>query len=691
MFNRSTWESWRQDLGRRSEYQSFQLNSLIWGGSAVGIGCAIAILIALFLPVSTDGLEEAKRLGIVSTTILDDYPNDHEAKIYMVSLILALPLSFLAWCVLAWRATRPSLPLDGDNQKNDTSDSVSTASFSSTLPSLFWFDFLLIPILIVCLIYDSRFFTDANYTFTFLAEEGQFSDWIQKLRQGKMFHQDGFSLYGPLMVYPLVWLEDLFGPSLMVLRIYRFILDILAYLLFYFVLRDITGRRKIATAGMLIFVGFYYPWFVAPNGTMLRIIIGLVPILLCYRWLNTRQIRFLLGAGIASGLIIFYSQEVGAGATLAVLAMLTFSGFQEENWRLGLHDIGIFLGGLLTGAMPVVISFAQMGALQALVMNLIEYPQLAMLGYAAFPFPSLISAFEKLVANPGFGSFRAFCAVFFISYGPVLLYTCVILFISIRWLIRRSTALDTVLFGIACFGLIYYRSALARSGFDKSGTVFPPALILSIIVLWCLWHLGRRVWTQPQVHRKLLSIYTGAGSLILSGLLSYSLWVNDFSLQVCLDRTFHRVIDAPSYWTKNGWQPFSTPYLDGLYGPAAWVDRLEEITSFIQSRTRSDEYIFVYPNEPMYYSLLNRPNPTRWGNTYNAITSAHRRSIVQDLERTKPQWVLYSKDTWRIDMIPEEEQVPEITAYLNTHYEPEQSFGGIHILKRRRPLSPQVE
>jgi len=688
MFNRSIWESWRQDLNRRSEHLTFQFNSLLWGGLAICIGCAIAIIVALLLPVSTDGLEEAKRLGIVSGTILADYPDDHDTKIYIVSLILALPLSFLAWCALAWRATRSALPLNEYNQ-NDASAPESTTSYVPVSRSLLWCDFIVIPILLVCLTYDGRFFTEANYTFTLLAEEGQFIDWVQKLHQGRIFHQDGFSLYGPLMVYPLVWLEELFGSSLMVLRIYRFVLDVLAYMLFYFVLLDVTGRRKIAIVGILIFVGFYYPWFSAPNGTMLRIVIGLLPILLCYRWFNTRQIRFLIGAGITSALIVFYSQEVGAGTTLAVLAMLVFSGFQE-TWRQGLHAIGIFFISFFIGAMPVIISFAQMGALQALFMNLTEYPKLAMLGYSAFPFPSLISAFEKMIANPGYVSLRSFIFVFFVSYGPILLYTSIILLVAIRWLIKRSTSFDAILFGLACFGLVYYRSALGRS-WGKSGTVFPPALILSIILLWWLWHLGRHAWAQPRVHRRLIYIYTSAVGLILAGLLSYSLWVTNFSIKIGINRTFHKVIDAPTYWTQSGWQPFSTPYLAGLYGPPAWVDRLEAITSFIQSRTQPDEYIYVFPNEPMYYRLLNRPNPTRWGNAYNAITSAHRRSIVEDLERTKPQWVLYSMDTWRLDMIPEEIQVPEITAYLTQYYELDQIIGKTHLLKRRQSSPPQVE
>ncbi|MEE2994660.1 MAG: hypothetical protein VX603_15965, partial [Gemmatimonadota bacterium] len=177
MFNRSTWESWRRDLNRRSEHQTFQLNSLLWGGLVVCIGSGIVILLAFFLPVSTDSLEEAKRLGIVSTTILDDFPDDHAAKIYFVSLIFVLPLSFLSWCALAWRSTHFDSPLDGYNQNAASAPKVTTSNVTD-LRSLLWFDFLLLPILLVCLIYDGRFFKESKYNIKFISEEGQICDLI---------------------------------------------------------------------------------------------------------------------------------------------------------------------------------------------------------------------------------------------------------------------------------------------------------------------------------------------------------------------------------------------------------------------------------------------------------------------------------------------------------------------------------
>jgi hypothetical protein len=48
-------------------------------------------------------------------------------------------------------------------------------------------------------------------------------------------------------------------------------------------------------------------------------------------------------------------------------------------------------------------------------------------------------------------------------------------------------------------------------------------------------------------------------------------------------------------------------------------------------------------------------------------------------------------DTWRLDMIAEEIQVPEITAYLTQYYELDQIIGKTHLLKRRQSSPPQVE
>lgn len=667
---------WRCAIQPVAGQYEFQSVAWMWGAVSVLAGCLAAILIGLWLPVSTAGLEEAKRLGIVSGTVLNDYPKTHDSAVYMVSLAAGIPIALLVWHAGVFRflRSRPITP-------TPIPSSTPTASFfPSALRALFWFDYVFIPLLFMTLSYDGRFFTDANGSAVLLFEEGEFADWVHKILHGGVLHRDAFCLYGPLMVYPIVWSMQLFGTSLLVMRIYCFVVNIVAYFLFYIILRDITRRRTVALAGALLFFSFYYPFFTAPNGSMLRISIGLMPPLLCYHWIRSQKIFLIISAGILAGLLVFYSQEVGIGAIISVTAMLILHSI-EQSPRDMVKTLGPFFLGVAAGAAPVMIAFAAMDALGDMIVNLIEYPRYAMLGYAARPYPSLISAVEKLLANPSYIAFRSLSAVLMISYWPVVLYASVVIYALIRYGMGRLSSLDLVLFGIACFGLVYFRSALGRSGFDKNGTVFPPGLMLSAILLYRFWDLGRTAITSPVWGRRIAGFYTFTGGIVVAGLTSYGLWVSNFSLKLTWDCNLHKVIDSASYWREIDWSPSRVPVLSGMYTPVGWEDHLMQVAAYIQTHTRPDDPIYVFPNEPIYYFLLDRKNPTRFSYSQHAITTQDRIETVRALKKTRPLYVLYFTTIWRLDDIPEEIAVPEITEYIRKSYRLEQAMGPVQILK----------
>lgn len=672
---------WRRWLVASAETEAFQLNALRWGLLAVGVGCLAAIMVGAWLPVSTTGLMEAKRLGIISTTTLRDYPKDHESAVYLGSLATAIPLAFFVWCGCAWRAWRRQDATGMAGQERMIRHEDEGLASASKLRSIPLFDYVILPLLIALAIYDGRFFTEGTNSFVLLAEDGQFVAWVQKILSGQVLHRDAFCLYGPLMVYPVAWVMQVFGQTFMVMRVYRFVLDILAYLFVYVLLRDLTQTRRVTLAGMALFMGFYFPVFPSVNGTMLRITIGMAPIYAWYRWSLTGRSRWLWLSGVAAGLIVFYSQEVGISAVLAVGAVLALQGIQGPR-QSAVRALTRFLAGVMVGMLPVVLAFAKVGAVEPLFANLISYPRYAMLGYAAFPYPSLLNTCQTLIADPSVGTLRSFVAVLFIAYWPIVLYASILLFVLIRALIARCTLYDLALFGLACFGLLFYRSALARSGMDKNGTVFPPGMVLSMVLMYELYQARRQALQHHRQRWGLVSLYTGIGGCLIAGLTAYGLWTANFSLHAALDRTIHKVIDGPAAYRRAGWQPFHLKQFKGLYGPPDWVARLEQVISYVQTHTKPNDYIFVFPNEPVYYFLTERLNPTRFGNTYIAVIHAHRVEIVEMLEQKRPMYVIYSLDTWRMDNIPEDIQVPELTTYLRQHYQTETEISGTRILRR---------
>ena len=108
------------------------------------------------------------------------------------------------------------------------------------------------------------------------------------------------------------------------------------------------------------------------------------------------------------------------------------------------------------------------------------------------------------------------------------------------------------------------------------------------------------------------------------------------------------------------------------------------ISQFLQHNTAPGDYVYFFPNEAAYYFLFDRRDPTRYVVSYLAATAAQRLQLIDDLERTRPAYVVYSLNTWRIDDIKERVQEPEVVDYLFRNYRIECYTPGAAIMKRRQ-------
>ena len=84
----------------------------------------------------------------------------------------------------------------------------------------------------------------------------------------------------------------------------------------------------------------------------------------------------------------------------------------------------------------------------------------------------------------------------------------------------------------------------------------------------------------------------------------------------------------------------------------------------------------------MDYFLFDKRNPTRYAIAYMAVTTEQRLDLIRDLEEKKPKYLVYSTNTWRIDGIPEQIQIPEVLAYLDQNYHVLQMFAAVVIAER---------
>jgi len=115
--------------------------------------------------------------------------------------------------------------------------------------------------------------------------------------------------------------------------------------------------------------------------------------------------------------------------------------------------------------------------------------------------------------------------------------------------------------------------------------------------------------------------------------------------------------------------------------PAGTAMEIQLIADFF-SKHETGEYVYFFPNEPAYYYLFDKKNPTRYPMSYLAVTTGMRLEAVMDIEKHKPRYVVYSKTTWRPDNIMVDVQVPEIFNYIKSRYRVLQDNGGVVFLIR---------
>jgi len=257
-------------------------------------------------------------------------------------------------------------------------------------------------------------------------------------------------------------------------------------------------------------------------------------------------------------------------------------------------------------------------------------------------------------------------------YGATLVALCVAWFRGIR-----SARLLWAL-GLLIFGILLFRVALGRSGTYATMKVMMPAIMLSALwidELWASWRNNAAI----NAHKVMTAV---ALTVVLI----------NFSSGMCLDPVMRSNFAAACQqafllegkFTKLPLWGVAIPEIPrvGVFVDEWTATSLREIKPFLDAHTRPRQEVYFFPNEAVYYFLFDRTNPTRYPVAYFAATYDRQREVIRDLERSRPRFVIYSKKTWLIDQIPEDVQIPLITAYLKNRYRTVRKMETIDILER---------
>jgi hypothetical protein len=114
-----------------------------------------------------------------------------------------------------------------------------------------------------------------------------------------------------------------------------------------------------------------------------------------------------------------------------------------------------------------------------------------------------------------------------------------------------------------------------------------------------------------------------------------------------------------------------------------WVpDNVDSVADYIRTNSSADDPLFVYTQQPIYYYLTQRRNPTRFYITWFADPKPLEDEMLESLKQSQPKFIIYSSGTeWDApDGAIMKDRTPEVENWIKENYPNEHKVGDVVIL-----------
>lgn len=103
----------------------------------------------------------------------------------------------------------------------------------------------------------------------------------------------------------------------------------------------------------------------------------------------------------------------------------------------------------------------------------------------------------------------------------------------------------------------------------------------------------------------------------------------------------------------------------------AWLpENVTEVRDYIKSNTADEDSIFVFTQQPIYYYLTDRANPTRFYIPWFADPLPLENEMLESLKNDKPELIVYtSGNNWdNVDGATMQQRAPKVDAWILENY-----------------------
>lgn len=513
-------------------------------------------------------------------------------------------------------------------------------------------------------------FAGARYQFN-LHDEGAWIYNAMRVLNGDIPHRDFWVNYAPGQTYVLALLFKMFGPSILVERIFSRILQFLVVVLTYLLTRSLAP-----SAWAVVSAGVMAIWVRTLNSSSASPIVPatvliLIGCLCVAAFLQRSGSRRLMAGGVVTGVATLFRHDVGFYMFCAAVVVLFLRARAESSrhhhgprWRLSpvVTQPAIFAAGTMVVVLPVAVLLSAIVPARDLISNLVLFPLFTYPAVHSLPIlPPAPHPWRLATGELGPVEFALLTLGRFQFYFPLLA-----LGVAAIWLWRAGRhgfsrehwfCLLLLLFGVACVNQ-------ARVRFNVTH-LFPLVVPASVLWVAVACHVSRR---------HLLGMGLGLG-----------LFVTSVSVSHFTARLADLATDVA---------PLTLERASGIQVPAAEARALDQAVRFVQQQVPADERIFVgnarhdqiFINHNMFYFLAGRHSATKYNVLESGVVTTRpvQQEIIQNLQARAKYVVI-----WAAEQLREPNQsgissgVHDLDDFISSHYQPVRRFGDYVILSRR--------
>jgi hypothetical protein len=504
---------------------------------------------------------------------------------------------------------------------------------------------------------------------------------------GDVPYRDFYSIYGPGQFYVLAAMFKLFGPSVLVERLWDLLIRSCTVLVVYLIVDRAWDRWRaiFAAASTCLWLSYFrnygYPIFPC----LLFSLLSLNCVLPVY--FGSRATASLLASGVCAGITILFRHDVGVAAavggafTLGLFHLTRRIGAKQRT-RAVVRSAAIYTGGIALALPPLALLLAG-GAAHDMLVDLVLIPARVYARTRSLPFPSVVEIARDVI-HRGIGSVDQLAI-----YLPMV---AVLLGLVAAWALGRTQrsagSVDEealisqrrwILVHLSVFALLFFFKGWVRVSLIHMALSIVPALVIMTV-----WEFRSRAT------RILFPIGIACLLLISLPATRNAYWRFDQNRTWAAQSS--GILGNTVSDNRSCFPPPGLERLRCFYVPSNQL----AATRYIQEHTGKNEAIFVgnnrhdkiFADNILFYFLSKRPSVTKWHEFDPGVqtTLEIQTEMVGELQMHRPRYAVLSSE-WDDVQEPNESSrssgVTVLDQFIRSNYSAVAAFGPITILKRR--------